>query len=225
MSRIRIDTCYLFFLCFLSGFYFCYCFFLFSEVEHGGNTVAVVIANPRRDLRVVRRSSLCSLFVNAPRRCVILVFVVDVSQIAKVFFHFVLSRGERDCLCTARYCYQQLEPLLSPIDFYFPWLVPFDRSRSIRSSPRSSYRPTSIFLIFLLPVSRPLFISSVTANTISTERSPRRRYRAGKENEYFMETDRYWGVHYRYCPLLRIDLKERRKKGIVAMCSSCYDLR
>ncbi|KAF3420612.1 hypothetical protein E2986_14040 [Frieseomelitta varia] len=36
----------------------------------------------------------------------------------------------------------------------------------------------------------------VTANTISTERSPRRRYRAGKENEYFMETDRYWGVHY-----------------------------
>lgn len=34
---------------------------------------------------------------------------------------------------------------------------------------------------------------------------------AGKENEYFMETDRYWGVHYRYCPALRIDLKEGRK--------------
>lgn len=34
---------------------------------------------------------------------------------------------------------------------------------------------------------------------------------AGKENEYFMETDRYWGVHYRYCPALRIDLKEGRR--------------
>lgn len=26
-----------------------------------------------------------------------------------------------------------------------------------------------------------------------------------------METDRYWGVHYRYCPALRIDLKEGRR--------------
>lgn len=135
------------------------------------------------------------------------------------------SPARRGTVCALPVTVTNSWPLLSPIDLYFPWLVPFNRSRSIRSSPRSSYRPPSIFLIFLLPVSRPLFISSVTANTISTERSPRRRYRAGKENEYFMETDRYWGVHYRYCPLLRIDLKERRKKGIVAMCSSCYDLR
>lgn len=39
----------------------------------------------------------CSTSMSEPRRCVILVFVVhvvDVSQIAKVFFHFVLPRGE-----------------------------------------------------------------------------------------------------------------------------------
>lgn len=36
---------------------------------------------------------------------------------------------------------------------------------------------------------------------------------AEKETQYFMETDRYWGVHYRYCPALRRSISRGRGNG------------
>lgn len=132
-------------------------------------------------------------------------------------FSISLDRENSDWLCTVRCRYQQLASSLSDRSlFSLTHPPPFP------SATRAPFVPlfdplTDLYLSFLFsspPVSRYLFIFSATANTISTERSPRRRYCAGKENEYFMETDRYWGVHYRYCPLLRIDLKEGRRASL-----------
>lgn len=151
------------------------------------------------------RSSFPSLFTLSslvkPRKC----------------FSISLHRENSDWLCTVRCRYQQLASSLSDRSlFSLTHPPPFP------SATRAPFVPlfdplTDLYLSFLFsspPVSRYLFIFSATANTISTERSPRRRYCAGKENEYFMETDRYWGVHYRYCPLLRIDLKEGRRASL-----------
>ena len=132
-------------------------------------------------------------------------------------FSISLHRENSNWLCTVRCRYQQLAFSLSDRSlFSFTHPPPFPSATDARFVPL--FDPlTDLYLSFLfssLPVSRYLFIFSATANTISTERSPRRRYCAGKENEYFMETDRYWGVHYRYCPLLRIDLKEGRRASL-----------
>lgn len=40
---------------------------------------------------------------------------------------------------------------------------------------------------------------------------------AEKETQYFMETDRYWGVHYRYCPALRGSISRGRGNGTTGM--------
>lgn len=46
---------------------------------------------------------------------------------------------------------------------------------------------------------------------------------AEKETQYFMETDRYWGVHYRYCPALRGSISRGRGNGTTGMTIAAWE--
>lgn len=125
---------------------------------------------------------------------------------AKVFLDFVPSRGRRQASCLLSFTNRFVYYLLLPA---------FHSIRSTETDSVIRFFTHLFLLLFSIDLfSRPppfIFFTYRKYDLSSPRLLVTFRSCAGKENEYFMETDRYWGVHYRYCPALRIDLKEGRR--------------
>lgn len=140
----------------------CSCFFLLSKVEHG-RTQLLSLSRTRDGTFVsfiVRRYG-CSLFVNAPRQCLSHVdawfsfslFMLSTLLKSRKCFSTSFSREERDCLCTARYCYQQLASSFSDRSL-------FPLARSLQPFAIDSFQPpillpTSVYFSYFLATGFP----------------------------------------------------------------------
>lgn len=109
---------------------------------------------------IVRRYE-CSLFVNAPRQCLSHVdawfsfslFTLSALAKSRKCFSTSFCREERDCLCTARYCYQQLASSFSDRSL-------FPLARSLRPFAIDSFQPsillpTSVYFSYFLATGFP----------------------------------------------------------------------
>lgn len=156
-------------------------------------------------------------------------------------FLFVLSRRTAPCRASGNDV-SSPRPVSRP--FFFPLYLPFlpFGAPALPSSLLSLFSPlpTSLFLSLLrlcrprvcrqhaenLPTYLPNFSRRLFHTRLDIVPRPVRktswRYLlpavvAEKETQYFMETDRYWGVHYRYYPALYESISRGRGKDTTGM--------